>query len=609
MSLTMSTLTPISRIPVQHSALYESFRKYRWLLFLTVLFSLLAAVFEIFSIGLLIPFLRSLSRNTDQAFGTGIYLIDHWVLAIEASKVERLYRVCGFILLCTWIRSLLSYTSSIYGMKTRAWTVEDLRMRIVDQLQRVSLRFFSKAKRGELINSLTNEINGVSSSLMVITTVVSRGSLLLAYILVMVLISWQLSVLVVASFGLLSLALTRLISRIRRSGKKIPQANGRFVSSATEFISGIRTVIAFNNQAYERERMQNAANGVASAIIETGRRSFMVQPVSQAVVGTVLIVVIVLATQFFVLPGKLDIALLLTFLFALFRLMPIMHALNNQRGELAKLKGSLSNVEELLQLDNKPYLVDGNQEAPPLLEAIVFDGVSFAYEPSEPILHDINLRIERGKTTAIVGASGAGKSTLVDLIPRFHDPDGGRVLLDDVDLRDLKVASLRQQIAVVSQTSFIFNDTVDANIAYGMADVTTDRIREAAEQANALEFIEAMPEGFETELGDQGVRLSGGQRQRIAIARALLRDPEILILDEATSALDSVSERLVQQSLEGLMRGRTVIAIAHRLSTVENADWVVVLEEGRIVEQGTYDELLIRKGQLWEYHSLQFQSA
>ena len=182
-------------------------------------------------------------------------------------------------------------------------------------------------------------------------------------------------------------------------------------------------------------------------------------------------------------------------------------------------------------------------------------------------------------------------------------------MLDDVDLRDLKVASLRQQIAVVSQTSFIFNDTVDANIAYGMADVTTDRIREAAEQANALEFIEAMPEGFETELGDQGVRLSGGQRQRIAIARALLRDPEILILDEATSALDSVSERLVQQSLEGLMRGRTVIAIAHRLSTVENADWVVVLEEGRIVEQGTYDELLMRKGQLWEYHSLQFQSA
>ena len=595
--------------PTQHSALYESFRKYRWLLFLTVLFSVLAAAFEIFSIGLLIPFLRTLSGDAQAAFGTGIELIDRWVLAVGAPQIERLYRVCGFILLCTWIRSYFSYVSSIYGMKARAWIVEDLRMRIVDQLQRVSLRFFSKSKRGELINSLTNEINGVSSSLMVITAVLTRSSLLLAYIAAMVLISWQLSLLVVVAFGLLSLGLTHLIKLIRRSGQKIPRANGRFVSTASEFISGIRTVVAFNNQAYERERMQNAANGVAAAIIETGSRGFMVQPLSQAVVGTVLIVIIVLATQLFVLTGELDVAPLLAFLFALFRLMPIMHALNNQRGQIAKYKGSVANVEELLQTDNKPYLIDGNREAAPLRDAITFKNVSFAYEPDEPILRDIDLRIERGKTTAIVGASGAGKSTLVDLIPRFHDPDAGRVLLDGVDLRDLKVASLRRQIAVVSQVSFIFNDTVTANIAYGMPEVDFEDIREAAERANALEFIEAMPNGFNTELGDQGTRLSGGQRQRIAIARALLRDPEILILDEATSALDSVSERLVQQSLEDLMRGRTVIAIAHRLSTVENADWVVVLEEGRIVEQGTYDELLVRKGQLWEYHSLQFQSA
>ena len=594
---------------MRHTALIESFRKYRWLIFLTVFFSILAAVFEVFSIGLLIPFLRSLSGESARTFSTGLDWFDHWVLAVNAPQVERLYRICGVILLSTWMRSFLTYLSSIYGMKSRAWTVEDIRMRIVDQLQQVSLRFFSKARRGELINSLTNEINGVSSSLMVITAVVTRASLLVVYAALMFWISWQLSLLVIVSFGVLSLGLTHLITLIRQSGKKIPHANGRFVSAATEFVSGIRTVIAFNNQAYERERMQQAANGVASAVIETGGRSFMVQPLSQAVVSTVLISVIVIATQFLVLTGKLDIALLLTFLFTLLRLMPIVHTLNNQRGQLAKYKGSMMNVEELLRTDNKPYLVDGRHEAAPLRDAIVFEDVSFAYDPGEPILRDINLRIERGKTTAVVGASGAGKSTLVDLIPRFHDPDAGRVLLDGLDLRDLKVASLRGKVAVVSQVSFIFNDTVAANISYGTPNVSLDRIREAAEQANATEFIESMSKGFDTELGDQGVRLSGGQRQRIAIARALLRDPEILILDEATSALDSVSERLVQQSLECLMEGRTVIAIAHRLSTVENADWVVVLEGGHIVEQGTYEELLVRKGQLWEYHSLQFQSA
>jgi ABC-type multidrug transport system fused ATPase/permease subunit len=225
------------------------------------------------------------------------------------------------------------------------------------------------------------------------------------------------------------------------------------------------------------------------------------------------------------------------------------------------------------------------------------------------VLQDENIWVEAGKTTAVVGASGAGKSTLVDLVPRFFDPTSGRVLLDGIDLRDLKVASLRRRIAVVSQTAYIFNDTVRNNIAYGMPDLSMDRIREAAAKANALDFVESMPEGFDTVLGDFGIRLSGGERQRIAIARAILRDPEILILDEATSALDSVSERLVQQSLERLMEGRTVIAIAHRLSTVEHADWVVVLENGEVVEQGSYEDLLERRGFLWKYHSIQYQLA
>jgi subfamily B ATP-binding cassette protein MsbA len=242
-----------------------------------------------------------------------------------------------------------------------------------------------------------------------------------------------------------------------------------------------------------------------------------------------------------------------------------------------------------------------------LKQAIEFVSVDFGYDPAELVLHNISLTIERGKMTALVGSSGAGKSTLADLIPRFYDPTQGKILIDGVDLREFEINSLRRKLAVVSQDTFIFNTSIRNNIAYALEEVDEVAIREAAQLANALEFIEEMPEGFETQLGDRGVRLSGGQRQRIAIARALLRDPDILILDEATSALDSVSERLIQESLEKLSVGRTVIAIAHRLSTIVRADKVVVLEQGRIVEQGGYQELLEQQGKLWHYHQMQHE--
>jgi ATP-binding cassette subfamily B protein/subfamily B ATP-binding cassette protein MsbA len=274
---------------------------------------------------------------------------------------------------------------------------------------------------------------------------------------------------------------------------------------------------------------------------------------------------------------------------------------------LSTLKGSLENIKELLRTDNKPYFQNGSVPFTGLKRAIDLISVDFGYTPDDLVLHNITLTIERGKMTALVGASGAGKTTLVDLIPRFYDPTQGQVLIDGVDLREFEINSLRRKMAVVSQDTFIFNTSVWNNIAYGMPQATAAEIREAARLANALEFIEEMPAGFDTPLGDRGVRLSGGQRQRIAIARALLRDPEILILDEATSALDSVSERLIQESIEKLSVGRTVIAIAHRLSTIAKADKVVVLEQGRIVEQGNYQELLQQRGKLWKYHQMQHQ--
>jgi subfamily B ATP-binding cassette protein MsbA len=289
------------------------------------------------------------------------------------------------------------------------------------------------------------------------------------------------------------------------------------------------------------------------------------------------------------------------------RLVPIIQDVNGTRAVISSLHGSAENIKELLRTDNKTYFKNGKIEFSGLKRSIEFIDVDFGYDTKNLVLKNITLSIERGKMTALVGASGAGKTTLADLIPRFYDPTQGKVLIDGIDLRQFEINSLRQKLAIVSQDTFIFNTSVRNNIVYGKEGATEQEIQEAARLANALEFIQDMPEGFETQLGDRGVRLSGGQRQRIAIARALLRNPEILILDEATSALDSVSERLIQESIEKLSVGRTVIAIAHRLINIMRADKVVVLEQGEIVEQGTYNELLALRGKLWDYHQIQNQ--
>jgi ABC-type multidrug transport system fused ATPase/permease subunit len=280
--------------------------------------------------------------------------------------------------------------------------------------------------------------------------------------------------------------------------------------------------------------------------------------------------------------------------------------INGSVAFLNSLHGSGEKIKELLRTDNKTYFQNGTIEFLGLKRSIELMDIDFSYNVDRLILKNITLSIKRGQLTAIVGASGAGKTTLADLIPRFYDPTAGRILIDGVDLRQIEIKSFRRKLAVVSQDTFIFNTSVYNNITYGTEDATEAAIHKAAQLANALEFIKEMPEGFETTLGDRGIRLSGGQRQRIAIARALLRDPEILILDEATSALDSISERLIQESLENLSVGRTVIVIAHRLSTISNADQVVVLDRGEIVEQGSYQELLRQREYFWKYHQMQY---
>ncbi|MCA1993352.1 MAG: ATP-binding cassette domain-containing protein, partial [Coleofasciculus sp. S288] len=298
---------------------------------------------------------------------------------------------------------------------------------------------------------------------------------------------------------------------------------------------------------------------------------------------------------------------LLIYLFLLFRLLPYMGQLNGQRGSLANSAPSTAIVVDFLRRDNKPFMKNGTTPYTKLEQGIRVEGLSFAYPGHDGlVLRGVNLWVPKGTTLALVGSSGAGKSTLADLLPRFYDPLEGSIMVDGRDLREYDIRSLRQSMGIVSQDTFLFNTSVRNNIAYGRPKTTDNEIIEAAKRANAYEFITQLPKGFDTEIGDRGVMLSGGQRQRIAIARALLRNPDILILDEATSALDTVSERLVQQAIDELCRDRTTLVIAHRLSTVQKAHQIAVMDKGRVVEIGTHDELLKKGGHYTRLYSMQF---
>ena len=572
---------------------------------LAILMPLMSALFEGFGVGFLFAFLQALVSNSSELFKTGIGWFDIWVLGSNTSSQEQLYRICALILASTLIRAFFNYFSSI-SMEAVKYKLSDrLNKSLFEQLQSISLSYFGKTKTGEIINTMTTEVSRLQYAISSLGFALYKGFASLIYIFILLSISWQLTILSGVCFGTMGIAIAKLNARIREESFPVSEANAKYTSVVVELVNSIRTMQSFSTQDFERKKFYTSSNEVVgTSLLALGALS-VIRPLVEVAATLVLVGILLISITFFVNTGVLKIATLLTFLLVLFRLLPAMQEIISAFATASSFQGSIQSIERLLRKDDKPYLMSGTQYFPGLKNTLEFIDVDFSYDLDKQVLQKVSFKIEQGENVALVGSSGSGKTTLVDLIPRFYDPTNGEIRIDGRRLQEFDIHELRKKMAIVSQETFIFNTSVFNNIAYGIPGISFEEVEQAAKLANALDFIQDMPEKWETQLGDRGTRLSGGQRQRIAIARALLRDPEILILDEATSALDTISEKLIQDSLEKLSAGRTVISIAHRLSTIMKADKVIVIEAGQIVEQGTYRNLLNKQGHLWKYHQMQ----
>jgi subfamily B ATP-binding cassette protein MsbA len=484
--------------------------------------------------------------------------------------------------------------------------IADVRNRLNRHLLGLSLSFYNRTQTGTLLSRMTNDVTLLRSALTdSVASAMKDATSLAVLVVVAFLMDARLALVAFVAFPLTVLPLLRLSRRLRRFTHRGQETLGVLSALLQETIQGNRIVKAFGMEAYERRRFDAESDRVFRLAMKAGRIKSFTPPMME-VLASFGIAGVVWYGGASVLAGERTPGEFMAFLTALLLLYEPFKGLTKTNNAVQQGIAAAARVFEILDTEAE---VGDHPGAAPLggfRDRIRFERVSFAYD-AEPVLHDVDLEIARGETVAVVGRSGGGKSTLADLLARFYDPTAGRITIDGRDLRDVTLESLRAEIAIVTQFTFLFNDSARNNVAYGDPGTSLERVQAAASAANAHEFVLALPQGYDTVVGELGVKLSGGQRQRIAIARALLKDAPILILDEATSALDSESERAVQEAIDRLMAGRTTLVIAHRLSTIRGADRIVVLDRGRVIEQGTHAELLARSGEYRRLYDLQFR--
>jgi subfamily B ATP-binding cassette protein MsbA len=589
-------------------------RPYWGLLAAGLVITFLASVLDGFVLVVLIPLLKNLFGTAGE-LRTGSTQLEAFVeglvrpLVAGLTPTQAAARLIVVLVIGLLLKNTLSYLSSQITVRAQEGLVRELRIRLFDHLLTLELGFFQRTRAGQVISAMMADVDQTKTVITASLVSLFQNLVVVAVTLVVLSqISLRLTLFTLAFVPLLVMLLQRLVRRLRRHARARSRERGEVTATVAERIGAIRLIRSYGEEARESAAFRTQTDRYRKQVIRTQRFSSLTSPVTEVFSGFLVILIIWATTS----PGLLGLgeplapATIIVFLMAALRLTSPLKTISGFPATMAVALGAAERIFGVL--DEPPTEVDQPGEGEARFEReIVFDRVGFRYGDGDPVLGGISLTIPKGKVVALVGPSGAGKTTLADLLPRFHDPTEGRILLDEVPLTRLKRRSLRGLMGVVSQDTVLLNNTAFANIAYGSPDATRERVEAAADAANAAGFIRQLPQGFDTVLGERGTRLSGGQRQRIAIARALLRDPPILILDEATSALDTESERLVQQAIDRLMQDRTVLVIAHRLATVRDADEIVVLDEGRIVQRGTHDELYRAGGLYRRLHDLQFR--
>ena len=544
--------------------------------------------------------------NFSVDYFTHLFNYNFLQVAEEYGKMGTLYYVCIIIVVSVFLSNLFTYLSGVVLAKVRATVIKRMRMDIFEQVSLLHIGYFSNERKGDLMSKMTNDVQEVENTIVQSLRVVFREpATIILYFAVLFFMSVKLTLFTILIIPISGAIIGGITRRLKKKAVQSQQSLGRIVNILDETLGGMRVIKAFNAEGFMRSKFDEETDYYAGVNVNMARKNELASPISQFL-GVFVVAGILVYGGSLVLSGNSDLGAS-DFITYIIIFTQVLNPAKEISRAVSSIQRGIASAERIFTVVDTPTEISSPASPIPLSEfkdGVELKNVSFAYQDTL-VLKEINFKLNRGKTIALVGPSGGGKSTLADLVPRFYDPTEGEILLDGKNLKSFDLKELRSLMGIVTQESILFNDTVHNNIAFGVENATTEQVIEAAKIANAHQFISQMENGYETSIGERGSKLSGGQRQRLSIARAVLKNPPILILDEATSALDSESELLVQEALTKLMSNRTTLVIAHRLSTIQHADEILVIEKGKIVQRGTHTELMEKTGLYQKLSSIQ----